>query len=160
MGAKVSGVLETDVMLLRVDTTAKKRVVRELFRQARKLRDTARKMAPRDYGALEEAIQMTEEGVGRQRNEAGQFVRTEVDVYIDMEHPAGDPARPDAVVGDYAMEVHEHMEPYGEMQLGEKSLEKQTGQQEVVGGGYMTRAAQSLDVDFDAALELALADLF
>lgn len=160
MAAKISGILETDVMLLRVDTTTKKRVVRELFSQGRKLRDTARKMAPRDFGALEEAIQMTEEGVGRARNEAGQFVRTEVDVYIDMEHPAGDPKRPEAVVGDYAMEVHEQMEPYGPMQPGLLSEQKQGGQQELVGGGFMTRAAETMDASFDAALELALADLF
>jgi hypothetical protein len=142
MGAKVSGIINTEEMLLRLDSTAKRRVVKVLVKRAEQIRDLARKMAPVDEGNLEEAIKLRGDAVGRTRDEFGRFQRTEVDVYIDMDAPV--PERPGHTVGDYAYEMHEHLTPMGPMQLGPASVAKQEGQQEQVGGGFLERAAEEV----------------
>lgn len=152
MGVKVTGLKEAGQMILQLDTITRRRVVRELFRKAGQIQQLAIKMAPRDYGGLEQAIKVRPESLGRERNELGQFARTEVEVYIDMDAQGQDPVRGDVKVGDYAYEVHEYVTPSGSLQLGPQSVQKQGGQAEVVGGGFMDRAVAEVDKEIDAAL--------
>lgn len=157
MGVEVVGMLAADEMVATLDVTTKKRIVKKLIVAGHQLMLLARKMAPRDEGNLEEAIQMNPDPdkPGRERDDLGRFARTEVEVYVDMEAPV--PERPGKVVGDYAYEVHEHVTPMGEKNLGEKSIEKQLVTPEVeVGGGYMTRAADMVEAGLDALLIEAL----
>jgi hypothetical protein len=154
MPTKVQGVINTEEMLLRLDTTVKKRVVKVLVKRAEMIRDTARKMAPVDEGNLEEAIKLRGDAIGRTRDEFGRFQRTEVDVYVDMDQPV--PDRPGKTVGDYAYEMHEHLTPMGPLQLGPGSQAKQDGQSEQVGGGFLERAADEV---VGAGMEAELMDI-
>ena len=153
MGVKVTGLKETGEMIYRLDTNTRRRVVRELFRKATQIQQLAIKMAPRDYGGLEQAIKVRPESMGRERNALGQFAKTEVEVYIDMDAPGLDPNRGEVKVGDYAYEVHEHVTPAGSHQLGPQSVQKQGGQVEQVGGGFMDRAVAAVDKEIDAVLQ-------
>lgn len=156
MPLKVSGIIDTEQMLINIDTTAKKRVRAALIRRALSIRDRARKYAPRDVGAaggdLEKAIKVRGDGA-RERDDLGRFTRVEVEVYIDMDQAI--PLRPGKVVGDYAYIMHEHLTPYGLLQLGPQSRAKQAGQREQVGGGFLERAA----ADEDSAIEAELLDI-
>lgn len=143
----------TQEMLTRLDTTAKKRVKAALITKAHEIAAAARRMAPRDDGNLEAAIKVRGE-TGMLRDEAGRFARAEVDIYIDTTMPV--PQRPGKTVGDYAYEIHTHLEPAGPWRLGPESQAKQQGQAEVVGGAFMDRAAASIDGAIDAALVEAL----
>lgn len=156
MGVEVVGMLGTEEMLMTVENTTKRRIVKKLIEAGDQLRKTAIMMAPRDEGNLEEAIKMRPEpGSQRERDDSGRFMRTEVEVYIDMEAPV--PERPGKVVGDYAYEVHEHVTPMGQKNLGEKSIEKQLNTPQVeVGGGFMVRAADKIEEGIDDLLALAL----
>lgn len=156
MPVTVEGVLSTEEMLLRLDTTAKKRVRRSLIKKAHRIRDLAERMAPVDEGNLEASIKVRGDEEGRERDELGRFMRTEVEVYVDTDMPV--PERPGKVVGDYAFEIHEHLTPMGPKQLGPRSLAKQNGQSEQVGGGYMERAALEVDGEIDHELVDILRD--
>ncbi len=160
MGVKVTGVTSTEEMLLRLDSTARRRVLRELIARGKELRDLAIKMAPIDHGNMEKAIKMRpEEGAGQARDDLGRFTRTEVEIYIDMEMPI--PERPGKVIGDYAYEIHEHLEPMGFMRLGPKSQQKQDGNPGFrVGGGFLRRAADEVDKTIDAELARVLDEFF
>lgn len=139
MGLVVSGFAGVEAMLVRIDMNTKKRVTSKMWMKAKKIQALAIKMAPLDEGNLEKAIKVSPETPGRARDEVtGQFMRQEIEVYIDMEMPV--PGRPGKTVGDYAYEMHEHLTPMGPLQLGEKSLEKASG--ETVGGGFLTRAME------------------
>jgi hypothetical protein len=157
MGVRVNGTIGVSNMLLRLDTTAKRRVLRELYAQAYRTRDLARKFAPRDVDNLEEAIKVRPEQQGPMRDEAGRFARQEIEVYIDMEMPV--PERQGKTIGDYAYEIHEHLFPYGPWQLGENSVAKQQGQSEQVGGGFLERAAEQIERQLDKVLLDILRDL-
>jgi hypothetical protein len=153
MGVKVSGIIDTQTMLLNVDTTAKKRVRSMLIRRAYNIQDMARKMAPIDTGDLEKAIKVIGDGPAS-RDTLGRFTRVEIEVYIDMEAPVE--GRPGKKMGDYAYEMHEHLTPYGRLQLGEKSRAKQAGSAGVmVGGGFLERAAEM----FEKAIDKELLDI-
>ena len=157
MGVKVSGTIGVGQMLLRLDTTAKRRVLRELYAQAYRTRDLARRFAPHDLGNLEEAIKVRPEQQGPLRDGAGRFARQEIEVYIDMEMSV--PERPGKTIGDYAYEIHEHLYPYGPWQLGQRSIAKQQGQSELVGGGFLERAAEEIEGQLDKVLLDILRDL-
>lgn len=161
MGVKVQGLLGAEDMLLQVESTGRKRVVRKLIREGEKIMHVARKMAPRDFGNLEHAIKMTpdpETYTGRERDDGGRFTRTEVTVYVDMDAPV--PERPGKTVGDYAYEAHEHITPMGPKNLGDHSVEKQLMTPDVeVGGGFMERAANLVEEGIDEALQEALGEL-
>lgn len=158
MAVKITGVLAVEEMIFRIETTARKRVTKVIVKKAEQIRDLAKKMAPVDFGGLEESIKVRQEGGGR--DELGRFAAVNVDVYIDMDAPGGDPKRPEVVVGDYAYEVHEHLEPAGAKRLGDKSMLKQATQTEIVGGGFMDRAADQIERDIDIALIESFEDLF
>lgn len=165
MGVKIQGMLDVQGMLMRMDTTTKKRVVLKLIQKGKELKELAIRMAPVDEGNLEHAIKMTPEegghGSTRLRSDGsdgkrkGTFLRTEVEVYVDMDMRL--PNRPKNTVGDYAYEIHEHLSPMGHKNLGEKSILKQLASPGVlVGGGFMTRAADQIELGLDAALREAL----
>lgn len=163
MGVQVEGLIDVEEMLMILDTDAKRRSVGKLIDAGEKIQKIAIAMAPRDLGNLEHAIKMDPEpGSGRQRNELGQFVRTEVQVYIDMDMPVEDPHRKeDAVVGDYAYVAHEHITPMGPKGLGPNSIQKQLENPTVeVGGGFMTRAADMVEQDLADSIIEALNELF
>ncbi|UUZ75526.1 hypothetical protein LP414_27810 [Polaromonas sp. P1(28)-13] len=161
MGVHIEGLFAAEEMLMVLDSTVKKRVVRMLIKKGDQLRKLAIKMAPVDEGNLEKAIKMRPdpgEPGGRERDEAGRFIRTEVEVYIDMDMSI--PGRPGETVGTYAYEIHEHLTPMGSKNLGEKSNIKQLGSADVeVGGGFMVRAADKIEEGLDQALQAALEEI-
>ncbi len=139
MPVRVAGIMETEIMLVQVAENTKRRAVRKLHEKALEIAALARKYAPIDEGNLEKAIKVYPETIGeRLRNEAGQFVRQEVFVYVDTDMPV--PERPGETVGKYAYTMHEHLTPFGPLNLGELSAAKQSGQREMVGGKYLERA--------------------
>ncbi len=154
MPVTVAGLVSVEQMFLRLDMTTKKRAKRKLVEKAYQLRDLARRMAPRDEGNLEEAINVR--GDENIRDELGRFARVEVEIYIDFDMEV--PQRPGKTVGDYAYFIHEHLEPAGPWQLGEESRAKQAGQSELVGGAFMTRAAEVIDATLDEAMLDIFAD--
>jgi hypothetical protein len=113
----------------------------ELKIAAAEMADLARKMAPVDKGNLEKAIKVRYEGIGGSgRFQAGGGAYT---VYVDNNVPLD--GRDGKTVGDYAWELHEHLTPAGEMQLGPLSVEKQTSDPSiVVGGKFIERAGEEM----------------
>ena len=143
MPVRVAGIMETEIMLVQVAENTKRRAVRKLHEKALEIAALARKYAPIDEGNLEKVIKVYPETIGeRLRNEAGQFVRQEVFVYVDTDMPV--PERPGETVGKYAYTMHEHLTPFGPLNLGERSAEKQSGQREMVGGKYLERAMNEI----------------
>lgn len=141
MGVTVSGLINTEQMFARLDMNTKKRVTMTMVASATKIKALAIKMAPVDEGNLEKAIKMRPENPGRVRNEAGQFQRQEIEVYIDMNMPAGK----GKTVGDYAYLMHEHLTPVGPLKLGPLSQAKNGSNGGVrVGGAFLTRAAEEV----------------
>jgi len=160
MGVKVSGLIDSETMLLNIDSTLKRRARKVLVREAEKVQKLAIKMAPVDHGGLEEAIKITGNDATTARDELGRFARVEVEVYVDMEAPGKDPNRGDVKVGDYAYEIHEHLEPVGEMKRGPKSNQKNSTNGGVeVGGGFMTRAALVIDDRIEEELKQILSGI-
>lgn len=144
MPVTVSGMIEAEVMIGQMDMTTKKRVSKVLWAKAVEIQLLAQKMAPRDKGFLEESIKVFPERPDgpAPRNDAGQFIRKEFYVYVDMEMDI--PDRPGKKIGDYAYIMHEHLEPIGPMRLGPESRDKQSGQSEQVGGAFLTRAMEEV----------------
>jgi hypothetical protein len=152
MPVETQGLDNLAILLQQVGEKAVKGAIAAMRTEAETVAMYAREYAPIDHGNLEEAIKVRETGGGR--NGAGQFVRKSVEVYVDQDMPV--PERPGKTVGDYAYEVHEHMEPAGgSMQRGEKS-EAKDGGRNVVGGGYMTRAAADAEKHVVAAITAAV----
>lgn len=153
MGFKVDGILGVQEMLLNLDMNTKRRVTTRLYEQAVELRNLARKMAPEDMANLEYAIKVSPESIdGVARDSLGHFARREFKVYVDMNDPAPHlnddgsitKGTENKLVGDYAYYVHEYVHPAGNNKLGERSALKQMGQNEEVGGAFMTRAAEEI----------------
>lgn len=114
------------------------------------VKNTAREMAPVDYGDLEEAIKIKNiqgrDKLGRWSNNIS------YDIYVDgsmiCEDPRDQPGRDNRKhpkkVGEYAGLVHEQVTPAGPMQLGPESKKKNQRNGGLVGGGYMVRALDLL----------------
>lgn len=161
MPVTVDGVISTEEMLLRLDTTAKKRVTSALSKRALMLQAMAIKMAPVDEGNLERAIKTRGTEGTRSRDDAGRFQKRSIEVYIDLDMEVVDPHRhKPATVGQYAYEIHEHLTPAGSKQLGIKSQLKQDTSDVAVGGGFLDRAVEAvIDASFDEELVEILRDL-
>ena len=134
MSIEVTGIDTLEYLIQQAGARAQTGVAAQMKKEAEKIRDLARKFAPLDEGNLEDAIEMSENSGGR--NQYGQFMRKSYSVFVNMNHPAPR----GKTVGDYAYIMHEHLAPYGPLNLGEKSRAKQSGQSEMVGGLYMDRA--------------------
>lgn len=141
MGVKVSGIEELRLLLEQSGEKAVRGVFNKMVEEAGQIRDLARQYAPVDEGNLEAAIKVEVEGGGR--DDRGRFVRKAVAVYIDPNTPAED----GKTVGEYAWLMHEHLTPYGPLQLGERSQAKQSGQSGMVGGKFLERAASEREKD-------------
>ena len=152
MGVTVAGLMDVENLLVRVDMNTKKRITLVMVNNAIKIKDLAIKMAPVDEANLEKAIKVRPENAGRIRNEAGQFQRQEIEVYIDMNMAV--PGRPGKRVGDYAYEMHEHLTPLGPLKLGPKSQAKNGTNGVQVGGGFLTRAAEQVTQTLMEEIEL------
>lgn len=104
--------------------------------------DLVRDFVPVDEGNLEDAIRKGE-------TPSGPHGRHEVDVYIDMNHPAPHfnadgsitKGTEGKVTGDYALQIHEDMS----YQLGPKSQEKNTRLGGGVGPKFMDRALDEIE---------------
>jgi len=140
MGIEVQGVEELKILLSQGGEKAVRGVLAQMRREAESIKNLAQDMAPLEFGNLEQAIKVREIGGGR--GQFGQFERKSLEVYIDGDMPV--PERPGKFVGDYAWEAHQHITPYGFKKLGIWSQAKQDSQSEVVGGGFMERAADKV----------------
>lgn len=138
MPLEIIGIDTLENIIKQTGGKAQDGVARQMKKEALKIQELAKKFAPVDYGNLEDAIDIEEEGGGR--DDMGRFVRKSYRVFVDMNHPAAH----GQVVGDYAYLVHEHMTPYGEIGLGPNSMRKQMSQAEMVGGLYMDRAVDEV----------------
>lgn len=141
MGISVSGVEQLKLVLQKASKEAPANIFKRMQAEGKDLQTLARKMAPVDVGNLEDAISISTEGGGRGSD--GRFLSKAISVFVDMDAPVE--GRPGHIVGQYAYEMHEYLEPYGDYQLGEKSRAKQSGQSEEVGGGFMDRAAEQIE---------------
>lgn len=122
-------------------TRAARGASEEMRKTAIKIRDLAREYAPRDTGALEDAIDyMTVKGANR-RNV---FV-----VYIDLDKANSN----GGVVGDYAWIMEQQLHPYGrrsgkiEFNLDIGSLLKNAAMGGKVGGRFLERAMKDGSAD-------------
>lgn len=113
---------------------------RHLYNEAQRIRDMARKMAPRDKGFLEDAIRVEsfnrEGGEGQLRNAKGQFESNTFIVGVDVNAMADENVR----VGKYALTVHKLVDPGTPWHKGEGTEEKEEKTGIEAGGLYMKRA--------------------
>lgn len=111
-----------------------------LYNEAKRIQSMARKMAPRDEGFLEEAIQIEsfnrEGGTGQLRNSKGQFESNTFVIGVDANAMADENMR----VGDYALAVHKLVDPGTPWHKGEGTEEKEESTGIEAGGLYMKRA--------------------
>jgi hypothetical protein len=157
MPITAAGIIDLEAMLVRVDTTAKKRVTARLYAKALAIQALAIKMAPLDEANLEKAIKVRPNTPGRIRNEAGRFVRQEIEVFIDMSMPI--PKRPGKTIADYAYIMHEHLTPMGPLKLGELSQAKNDSNGGVqVGGGFLSRAVDQVAGSLQELLDFDIFD--
>lgn len=152
MPVEIIGLENLTVALEQVGLKAVTGALAAMRKEAETVAEYAREYAPVDEGNLEKAIKVRETGGGR--NELGQFARKSVEVYVDQSMPV--PQRPDKTVGDYAYEVHEHMEPAGGTMKRGPLSEQKDGGRNVVGGGYMTRASQDAEKHVMEAIAAAV----
>lgn len=130
--------LQLEKLKERIPQTGK----RHLYREAERVRDMAKKMAPFDEGFLEGAIQLEsfnrEGGKGQLRNEKGQFESNTFVIGVDANAMADDNMR----VGDYAVEVNENLPPSvgAPWFKGKGTIAKQEDTGVEAGGMYIARA--------------------
>jgi hypothetical protein len=124
---------ELKLNLERLAETTGNQLFMAMLEEAEKIRDLAREFAPVDEYNLVNAIQTDVES----RDSSGRFKRKEVTVFVDMNMVNDD----GTYVGDYAMLIHEYLQPYGsgDLNLGKKSQLKDAGRR-VVGGKFLERA--------------------
>lgn len=140
MGMQLEGADELAILLQQAGAKATRGVLDQMRKEAIAIQRLARKFAPLDHGPLEDAIKVRTTGGGRE--ESGRFARKALEVFIDMDAEAHD----GRTVGQYAYVMHELLQPFGAggFKLGPKSRLKQKGQQEVVGGRFLERAAEEV----------------
>lgn len=144
MGVTVTGAEELRYLLKQAGQKAVKGAIDQMRKEAQKIADLARQMAPVDEGDLEKAIIVTEEGGGR--DSSGRFARKQLSVGVDMDAPAGFNKRGEQItVGAYAYVMHEHLAPFGKFGLGPLSRLKQSRQSVMVGGKYLERALAEIE---------------
>lgn len=109
------------------------------------VQETARNMAPIEYGDLRSAIQIRRLGV---QGAGGRFMKgmNSYEVYINNNHAVSDEkAKHISSVGEYAWYVHEHME-VGRGGSGFRpsvdSMEASAAAGEIAGGRFLDRALE------------------
>jgi hypothetical protein len=138
MGMEVEGVERLQFLLTQIGDKATQGVLGQMKKEAIAMRDLARKFAPIDHGNLEEAIKVQTLGGGR--DEMGRFARKSFSVFVDLDMKGHDGRE----IRRYAYLMHEHLTPFGPYNLGPNSVAKQEGQNEMVGGMYLERAASQI----------------
>ncbi|AUT40044.1 HK97 gp10 family phage protein [Acinetobacter baumannii] len=124
----------------------------ELGSIAKQMRDTAKAMAPIEYGGLRESIKYRR--VGYERNKLGQFFKGGLGqhtVYVNLNQPSRG-----ATVAKYFFFVHEHMSvgrTGGEFQPSEYSVMNSALLGEVAGGRFMERARVKYEVQITKLLQ-------
>ncbi|WP_354734415.1 HK97 gp10 family phage protein [Acinetobacter nosocomialis] len=124
----------------------------ELGSIAKKMRDTAKAMAPIEYGGLRESIRYRR--VGYQRNKLGQFFKGSLgqhSVYVNLSQPSRG-----GTVADYFYLVHEHMSigrTGDEYQPSQYSVMNSAMLGEVAGGRFMERARVKYEVEITKLLQ-------
>lgn len=117
----------------------------ELRQIADEVQETARNMAPIEYGGLRKAIQIRRIAAPQKGVKGFQKGKSSFQIFINPNTPA--PGHKEGVVGGYAWLVHEHMGWAGmaasatcEFMPSAKSVAAGNG--EVVGGKFLDRAMQ------------------
>lgn len=140
MGFKTTGIDQMKIQLSRI-SHVKMIANEELRRCAEEVAETARLMAPIDYGDLRSAIQVGRRGV---QGDGGRFIAglSQYEVFINNNTPVEDFGKKESTVGEYAWKVHEHM-GYGsrvtDYMPSAKSVAAGGGFE--VGGKFLERAA-------------------
>lgn len=138
MGIEYGGFDELQANLRQIGPRAERAVTRQMRAETYRIAELAKRFAPIDEGPLEDAIQVMEEGGAR--DDRGRFTRKSFTVYVDVDQQGSH----NAMIGEYAYRMHEHLTPYGPLKLGKNSRAKQAGQSEMVGGRYLERAVQEV----------------
>jgi|GEM_PF-2930361 len=125
---KVKGLNRTVSRLKRRKFLVRDNGSRALLNAAEEMAFTASLMAPRESGTLESSIKVDD------IEENGS--RISADIYVDgsLVNPSG------RSLAKYALPVHDQVEPAGGKELGAISEAKQLSTDEIVGGGFMSRA--------------------
>jgi hypothetical protein len=134
MGVKMTGFTELSATLKQGGETVRRAVRERIKKEGPSIARLARKMAPVETGDLEDAIRSVQSYDGDHNGR----LMAEVGV---MDY--GD-------VGDYAVEMHEGLQPFGDgtYNLGPDSAAKQIGQTEIVGGKFLERALEERSAQF------------
>lgn len=140
---------QVKLRIIRAAEVANSPEVQDMLRAvADEVQQTARNMAPEDYGDLKDAIQVSRQGDGR--DELGRFMKgggSTWSVYINNNHPVRDPEQKKSAetVGQYAWHVHEHM-GWGANDTGfmpsQKSVAISAAAGEIAGGKFLERALE------------------
>lgn len=115
----------------------------ELNQIAQEVQETARNMAPIEYGGLRKAIQIRRISAVQKGVKGFVKGKSVFKIYINPNAPA--PGHKNATVGEYAWLVHEHMGWEGRpntLMPSEKSVEASAMMGEVAGGKFLDRAMQ------------------
>jgi hypothetical protein len=146
MGFSVANLDRVKLRIMRAANVVNNAPVQQTLRKgAEAVLQTARDMAPIEYGDLKDAIRMRRGGDAR--DAGGRYIRgggSTWTVYIDEKH-AVNPAKYVTSVGQYAWIVHEHMGWEGfETELMPSALSIATAAMagEVAGGRFLHRAAE------------------
>lgn len=113
----------------------------KMAEMAQDVRQTARDMAPVDYGGLKQAIQIKRTAATRKGHKGFIKGKSTFYVYINPMTPAV--GRAENFVGEYAWMVHEHMgygSVPGAIMPSEKSIAAGAAKGEVAGGKFLDRA--------------------
>lgn len=136
MAVTVSGLDEFLINLQQTSEKAVRGAAAQMQVEADEIARVAKLMAPVDEHDLEDAIKVTKEKGGR--DALGRFTKASFNIGVD---PLAITRDNKTFVGEYAYMIHEHLAPYGDLKLGEKSRAKQAGNPYLVGGKFLERAA-------------------
>jgi hypothetical protein len=145
---------QMDVLLLAIKQTGEKAsrgAAAAMESEAKEIVELARSYSPYDEGKLEDAIGY--ERVRGERDDRGRFMRDSIQVFVDPTMPGSGGAE---TVGEYAYLMHEEMEPYGDINRGEKTRAK--GPQ--AGGKFLERAVRDRAKQFYANVRKAVGKAF
>lgn len=149
MAIKVKGMRSTITKFKRRKTGVNVAIKNGLKDGTEELKTLAKAQAPIDKGDLENAIE-------------SKIRRTPFtikgEVFINESKVTSDGRQ---TIGDYAIYAHELIQPYGDHNLGKKSVAKQEslGSEIEVGGGFMERAKLKLEPEIKKDIKQRVGDV-
>lgn len=151
------GSQDLTAMLEQRGARAERGIYKQMVEQSKLIVALAKRMAPRDEGHLEDAIEYEE--IKGARTTSGQFARGMVAIWVNMDIPTKH-----GMTGDYAYLMHEHLS-FGSLDLGynlgEESRKKQAADPSVlVGGKFLERAIDEYEGPLYKRCQQALYDAF